>query len=245
MKTHPLKNLPAAERLIVALDVPPGQIQPIAIACLQVGVKLFKLGPIVLDAIGVPAAVHLVEELGGKVMIDQNRYDIPDVMRGSARVLAGHKGVNMFTVHASAKVKGLKAAVDGAGESCYVIGVTVLTSFSEQECQEQFGRPPPAQVAIFCKDLVEAGVPCVVCSPKELKVVRGTGLVAITPGVRPVWAPANDHKRTTTPGEAIHAGAEFLVVGRPITDPPKESGMDTREAAIAVVSEIERAMTRR
>jgi hypothetical protein len=129
-----------------------------------------------------------------------------------------------------------------------VLGVTVLTSHGEESCISTFGEKPGPKVVQFAKMLAEVGADGIVCSPQELELLAKypelKKLKRVVPGVRPEWAPTQDQKRPMTPGEAIKAGADFLVIGRPITQPPKEIGGPV-EATQKIAEEIEKALLER
>jgi orotidine-5'-phosphate decarboxylase len=175
--------------------------------------------------------------------IDGKLCDIPNTVKG-ASVAISRLGVNMFNLHASAGKEAIKAAVASKGNSL-VLGVTVLTSLGEPECYSIFGNVPGAKVYEFAEMLLDAKADGIICSPKELEIIRRncrfSGLLTATPGVRPIWAAAGDQKRIMTPGEAIKAGADYLVIGRPITKPPVEIGGPI-EAAKAIADEIAKAL---
>jgi orotidine-5'-phosphate decarboxylase len=226
------------ERLIVALDVSDIEDAKPLIALLAPHVGMFKVGLELLTAIGAPAAVAAVREAGGRVMYDGKFNDIPNTVAGAVKAAVGH-GVDLITVHASTGAESIRAAVRESG-SARVIGVTVLTSIGESECFEIFGDSPTNKVVEFAKVLVKCGAPAVVCSPREAGELRGLPLLRITPGIRPAWAETGDQKRVLSPGDAIRGGADILVVGRPITQPPKGIG-GPLEAVKRILDEIAEA----
>ncbi len=189
-------------------------------------VGCFKVGLELLTAVGAPKVVEFVHSLGGVVFYDGKFNDIPNTVGGAAKAVA-EMNVKMFNVHASAGKKSIEAAVANKGNSL-VLGVTVLTSIDDEECISIFGDWPGPIVLLFAKNLAAKGADGIICSPKELELLGKqdelAGLMKITPGIRPEWYPAQDQKRTMTPREAILAGASALVIGRPITKPPKEIG---------------------
>ena len=166
-------------------------------------------------------------------------------MKG-ASVAISRMGVRMFNVHASAGKEAILQAVANKRNSL-VLGVTVLTSIDGDECVSIFGEEPRDKVIEFATMLVDAEADGVICSPQELealKVFDPGVLLRVTPGVRPKWAAIGDQKRVMTPGEAIKAGADYLVIGRPITKPPPEIGGPV-EAAKKIAEEIVQALERR
>lgn len=223
------------DRLIVALDLTDLEAAKPLVMALAPHVGHFKIGLELITAVGGPAAVALVKAAGGKVMYDAKFHDIPNTMEGAAKSVA-RQGAEMFTVHASAGAEAIRAAVHAAPWSV-VIGVTVLTSLDDERCIEIFGDRPSAKVRAFARSLVDAGAAAVVCSPQEVGSLVDLQLLRITPGVRPSWAGSDDQKRFMTPGDAIRAGADMLVVGRPILRPPSGIGSPV-EAARRVLDEI-------
>jgi len=200
-----------------------------------------------LEAMGLSrfsAAVQahdLVRSHNKRVMWDAKFCDIPNTV-GAAVSNAVHQFAPWgITLMAGAGTASVKAAVENRGNSL-IIGVTVLTSISAQECQEMYGRSPQSQVLYFAEKLVECGVQAMVCSPLELDAVRkviGDKLLCITPGIRAKDAPLDDQKRTMTASEAIRAGADFLVIGRPImqaNDPVAAAQVFAEEIAAAVAN---------
>lgn len=224
-------NGAAKDRLIVALDVP-GRAEALRLVDTlnPAGVR-FKVGLELFTAAG-PA---LVEELAGRgagVFLDLKFHDIPNTAAGAARA-AARLGAWMFNVHAAGGVEMMRRAREAADEGAaaagrprpLVIAVTVLTSLDGRALREEVGvsRDPAGQVAFWADAARRAGLDGVVCSPQEVAVVKeacGAGFLAVTPGVRPSWAARGDQQRIATPAGAIAAGADYLVVGRPITADP-------------------------
>lgn len=175
-----------------------------------------------------------------KIFWDGKWNDIPATMAGAAKALRP-LAPRFFNVHAAAGQRAIAEAMAWKGSSL-VLGVTVLTSLDETECFSIFGDKPGKKVLDFARMLVRAGVYGVICSPQELKLLKDEGLlehlVAVTPGVRPSWAASGDQRRVMTPAEAIQYGATYLVIGRPITQPPKEVG-SPRDAVLKIIAEIE------
>jgi orotidine-5'-phosphate decarboxylase len=233
----------AHDRIIVALDTPVLNKIGWYATELRRSVGLCKVGLEALTALGGPMVVSTVHQAGSLVMYDGKFHDIPATMGGAARSVA-ELNVHSFTIHASAGLTGIKEAVRHRGSS-RVIGVTVLTSHDEAECRSIFGDQPEKKVLIFAGWLVVAGAQAIVCSPQELTAIRRhhefDDLEVITPGVRPAWASANDQKRVMTPADAIRAGANRLVIGRPILSPPAEIGTPL-EAARRIAEEINVAL---
>lgn len=233
----------AVDRLIVAVDVPTAHQAESIIRELAPYVGFFKVGLELTSAIGLTQAVHLVKSYGAKVFVDAKLHDIPNTIAGATRILAGLE-VDMFTVHATSGLKGLRAAVENRGQAA-VLGVTVLTSMDEAETAAVYGRPLVDQVTALVTVALEARVQALICSPHDLSIIkmddRFDRLPKITPGVRPVWASKADQARVMTPKQAIMAGASALVVGRPIVRPPRDVP-DRVEAVRRIIQEIEEGL---
>ncbi len=233
----------AKEKIIVALDVPTRAQALELVAKLYDDVGAFKIGMQLYNAEG-PRIVHDIQKQGGKVFIDLKLHDIPNTVAEATKVLTGLQAFIM-TLHASGGKKMLAAAAQSARENVpesgrkpLVVAVTVLTSLSQQEFTDEIGieRPIAEQVVNWAKLAQAAGLDGVVASPQEIDVIRqacGKDFVIITPGIRPLWAAANDQSRIMTPKQAVEAGADYLVIGRPITAQP-----DQAEAAKRIVAEI-------
>lgn len=236
----------AKDRIIVALDVGNLAEAMRLVKSLSPYVGCFKIGLQLIISAGAPQVVNLVHNLGGKVFLDGKFDDISNTVGEAAKAAAELK-VAIFNVHASAGIDSMRAAVQNKGDS-KVLAVTVLTSLDDKSSEHIFGAPSKQKVLQFAFDAKEAGIDGIVCSPQELEMLSKhselDSLSRVTPGVRPEWASANDQKRVMTPGEAILAGATALVIGRPITKPPKEVG-DPTFAARRIASEIEAALKRR
>lgn len=195
------------------------------------------------------AAAH---ERGLKVFCDAKFKDIPNTLEHAAYALAKHQP-DFFTVMADNSLDALRAIRAGVDRAAAepdqtdrpkIIGVTVLTSIDEKECRSIYGDNTNVKVQLFGSNAVAAGLDAVVCSPEEIELFRKDKkfdqTMIITPGVRPTWASSDDQSRVTTPAEAIKRGADMLVIGRPITQPPAEVG--SVEAAVRrIVEEIEEA----
>lgn len=227
------------DRIIVALDVSDISKARELVNSLYLKVKFFKIGLEMINTGQGPELITYINKLGGKVFYDIKLNDIPNTVAKASKVISG-LGVDMFTVHASAGREAIREAVKNRGKS-KIIGVTVLTSLEDDECLSVFGAKPDVKVIQFADMLMELGADGMVCSVSEAKLLRKfkrfKSLKIITPGIRPVWADKNDQRRSTTPKEAIMAGADYLVIGRPITSPPKKIGSSLR-AVDAIIKEI-------
>lgn len=185
----------------------------------------------------------LIQKLTGKLMWDGKFHDIPNTMAGAMEALKQLRPT-FVTVHASAGLDGVQKAVYTTSE-CHVIGVTVLTSLSMEDCLNIYGDSPNGAVLFFADILLRAQASGIVCSPQELSTLKEhhqfKDLIRIVPGIRPTWASNNDQNRVTTPSVAIAKGADFLVIGRPITQPPTVIGSPI-EAAERIADEISAAL---
>lgn len=240
-----MEKMEAKDRIIVALDMPRLDMAIELVKQLQADVGMFKVGIELLHSEGTPKVVRAIQEAAGRqiggVFVDVKLHDIPNTVAGASRAISKLGGVEMFNLHASGGIEMIRAAVQWKGKS-KVLAVTVLTSLAEDVAHQIYGAPIRAKVLQLAKDAKLAGVDGIICSPQELQVLGNqqelSDLLRITPGVRPKWAVKGDQKRVTTPADAIKAGADYLVVGRPITKPPKEIGTPV-EAAIKIAEEIE------
>lgn len=234
------------DRIIVALDVNDLDEVESLVRELAPHVGYFKVGLQLLTSVGAPKVVEFLHSLNGRVFLDGKFDDIPNTV-GEAAQAVSLLGVAMFNVHASAGIEAMMAAVHHKRNSC-VLAVTVLTSLEENNAHLIFGAPSKAKVLQLARDAKLAGVDGIICSPQELELLakqKELGeFLKVTPGVRPEWAAVGDQKRVMTPGDAIAAGATALVIGRPITKPPKEVG-GPADAAQRIAEEITIALERR
>ncbi len=207
------------ERIIVALDVSTAD-EALALARrLAPHRSPLKIGLQLYIAAG-PEIVRALRDLGARIFLDLKLHDIPNTV---ARAVgsAGSLGVEMLTLHLHGGRAMIEAAVGAAPPGLLLLGVTVLTSVDEMGLHETgVSSSIEDQVLRLTKLGVESGIGGIVASPLELTSLRhayGAKIKIVTPGVRPVGAAPDDQKRTLTPAEAIRAGADFLVIGRPIT----------------------------
>lgn len=240
------------EKIIVALDAPTlGAALQIADS-LKGHIGALKVGMELLNSEGSPQVVEAISPKG-KVFFDAKFKDIPNTVAGAARAVT-RMNVWMFNVHCLGGVTMMSAAVKAAGEEAaklgkerpLVIGVTVLTSIDAKALNEigfehvRDGAELKKLVVRLSLLAKQAGLDGVVASPHEIAAIReacGRDFLIVTPGVRPAWTAVDDQKRVMTPGEAVKAGADYLVIGRPITNPPKEIGTPA-EAVKRILEEI-------
>jgi orotidine-5'-phosphate decarboxylase len=231
-----------AERIIIALDVQTHE-DAIALVSRLKDARTFKVGLELFTAEG-PALFRKLKALRKAIFLDLKLHDIPNTVAGAVRSAFKH-GVQMMTLHTSGGREMMAKAAETARERAaetgrpkpVLLGVTVLTSLKGADLEE-VGQPSEvaSQVLRLAGLAKTAGLDGVVCSPQEIEVLRreyGRELVIVTPGIRPVWAAAQDQKRIMTPAEAVAKGADYLVIGRPITGAP-----DPNEAFLRVVEEL-------
>ncbi len=227
------------DRIIVALDVHDLEEVKPWVETLSPYVGCFKVGLELATAAGAPQVVKTIHQLGGEVFLDCKFHDIPNTMAGAARS-AARLGVKMFNVHASSGEEGMRAAARVKGQSI-LLAVTVLTSIAEEACHAIYRTSVAERVKDFARQALASGMDGIVCSPQDLEDLYSDPdlrrLITVTPGVRPLWAEAQDQKRVFTPREAVRAGATALVIGRPITHPPRNIGSPV-DAVRRILDEI-------
>ena len=211
-----------SERIIIALDVPTSEQALALIEQLTPHPGLFKIGLQLYTSAG-PEIVRTVRDLGGRIFLDLKLHDIPNTV-GRAVKSASSLGVEMLTLHLSGGRAMIEAAANSAGPEMLLLGVTVLTSSDEATLREiGINSSMQEQVLRLAKLGVESGINGFVASPHELGALRsahGAKIKIVTPGIRPRDSAAGDQKRVTTPADALRNGADFLVIGRPITAAP-------------------------
>ena len=227
----------ARDRLIVALDVPKAEAARALVDRLAGHVGLFKVGSQAFTAAG-PALVREIVGRGEKVFLDLKFHDIPNTVAGAV-ASASRLGVSLVDVHGLGGRAMMEAAVGALpAMGTRLLAITVLTSHDEETLGEIGVNGSMAdsvrRLAQLAKD---AGVDGVVASPHEVALVReacGDDFLIVTPGIRPAGAVVGDQARAATPAAALAAGADYLVVGRPITE-----ATDPAAAADAIVREME------
>ena len=228
-------SLDARERLIVALDVPSMTAAEALVARLDESVWFYKIGYQLAFAGGLPFATSLISA-GKQVFLDLKLHDIGSTVAKGVESIA-QLGATFLTVHAYPQT--MKAAVEGKrGSKLRLLAVTVLTSYDDADLAAAGYELNVKELAVArAEQARDIGVDGLVCSAKEvapLRNIAGRGMVLVTPGIRPAGSARDDQKRIVTPAEAIAAGADYLVVGRPIVE-----ARDPKAAADAIVSEIE------
>ena len=207
------------EKIIVALDVPTKEKALALVKQLRDQISFFKIGLQLYTAEG-PEIVRAVLATGAKVWLDIKLHDIPNTV-GRAVESASRLGVHMLTIHLSGGGEMIRAAIAARANDMLLLGVTVLTSATEQTLRE-VGIPGTVEdeVLRLAKLGVEAGIDGVVASPHEIRKLRaefGNKIKIAVQGIRPTWAAPGDQKRFMTPHMALEAGADYIGIGRPIT----------------------------
>jgi orotidine-5'-phosphate decarboxylase len=231
----------ARDRLIVALDLPSVDVALASIDTLRDSVGVYKIGLELLFSGGMALASELTSR-GARVFIDAKLLDIETTVERATAAIA-RTGAEFLTVHAL-DCKTLDATVRGrADTNLKLLGVTVLTNLDRDDLKEQGIDRVPQELAVYRAMLAqEAGFDGVVASGQDAGALRqalGPKMLIVTPGIRPEGSASHDQTRIVTPAMAIAAGADYLVVGRPIT-----AAADPRAAADAIVAEIGSALFR-
>jgi orotidine-5'-phosphate decarboxylase len=226
------------DRLIVALDVESRERAGRLVAELLPHVSMFKVGKELFTTEG-PEVVRSIVASGGRVFLDLKFHDIPNTV-AKAVGAAAQLGAFFVTLHVSGGRAMLEAAASALpAEGTQLLGVTVLTSHTDETLKETGAggtvKETVGRLAILAR---ESGLDGVVCSPHEITLIResvGNDLLIVTPGIRPKGSAKGDQARVTTPLEALRLGADYIVVGRPITEATSPA-----DAAQAIVEELSR-----
>jgi len=230
----------AIGKIIFALDVESFADAERWVATLAGRVGMFKVGKQLFTACG-PDVVRMIRERGGEVFLDLKYHDIPNTV-AMATVEAARLGASLCNLHALGGFEMMAATASALKKECgevrpRVLAVTILTSSTEETLREVgIERPVPEMVVRLARLAQKAGIDGVVASPQETPLIReacGFGFLIVTPGVRPAAAAVNDQKRVMTPAEAVRAGADYLVIGRPIA-----AANDPVAATEAIIAEI-------
>jgi orotidine-5'-phosphate decarboxylase len=224
----------AVDRLVVAVDLSSRDDILRLVDELQGAAGVFKIGLQAFIANG-PAIVREIVARGERVFLDLKIHDIPNTAQHAVGE-AVSLGASIVTVHATGGEAMLRACAASARDSL-VLGVTILTSIDEADLLRiGFGGTPVSNAVRLAQLAQESGLRGVVAAPQEIAAIReacGRELVILTPGIRPAGGDAGDQRRVATPADAIRAGADYLVVGRPIT-----GAANRRDAALKIVGEM-------
>jgi orotidine-5'-phosphate decarboxylase len=238
MHRHAVQTSAAAkDKIIVPLDVPTAQAARELIEAIGGAVGFFKVGNQLFTSAG-PNIVKEVRASGSKVFLDLKYHDIPNTVRHAVES-ASALGVDMLTIHLSGGRAMCEAAVVGRGMSnVLILGVTVLTSLNDVALSEVGFRGSVEDEVLLLAELAKnVGITGLVASPQELCILRerfGSLFTTVIPGIRPTWSESGDQKRILTPRQAAEAGADYLVIGRPIT-----ASKDPKTALQRIVDELE------
>jgi len=226
-----------AEKIIVALDVPTAKEALRLASLLSEDVGVFKIGLQSYTAEG-PALIRPISRLGPKIFLDLKLHDIPNTVAKAVEA-AGQLGVRMLTLHLSGGSEMIRAAVGARSHEMLLLGVTVLTSATDATLAETgLTAKTSEQVLRLARLGVANGIDGLVASPHEARILRaefGQKIKIVTPGIRPAGSVPGDQKRFATPREAIDSGADYLVIGRPIT-----ASADPKVALHLVMEELGR-----
>jgi len=206
-------------QIIIGLDVDTRE-EALAAVNIATGCDWFKIGSQLFTRCG-PDMVTAVRDLGKNVFLDLKYHDIPNTVAKGSKA-AADLGAGLFTLHASggkAMIAAAREAVEGT--AARILAVTILTSLTDEMLRHEIGIPETAAQAVprLARLAVEAGAHGIVCSPHEIATVReavGPEPLIVTPGIRPKWAAKDDQARIMTPREAAQAGADMIVMARPI-----------------------------
>ena len=225
----------AADKIIVALDVPTKREALDLVEKLRDHISFFKIGLQLYTAEG-PEIVRAVLSTGAKVWLDLKLYDIPNTVARAVES-ASRLGVQMLTIHLSGGSEMVRSANAARVNNMLLLGVTVLTSSTEETLREiGIQDRVDDQVLRLAKLGVEAGIDGVVASPHEITTLRrefGDKIKIAVQGIRPNWAEPGDQKRFMTPRQALEAGADYIGIGRPIT-----AHQNPREAVAKILKEL-------
>lgn len=214
------------EKIIVALDVPSKE-EALTLVRMLESANLFKVGLELFTAEG-PKLLREIQDQGKKVFLDLKLHDIPNTAAGAVRSGIKHR-VHMMTLHASGGLEMMARASEEASQRAgqegvtkpLLLAVTILTSLKDEQLNEiGMEANTEGQVIKLAHLAKKAGMEGVVCSPLEIELIKekmGDDFLVVAPGIRPAWASAHDQKRIMTPSQAVQKGADYMVIGRPIT----------------------------
>jgi orotidine-5'-phosphate decarboxylase len=234
------------KRIIVALDVKDKK-EALSLVAKIDQAETFKVGLQLYTAEG-PQLLKKIKDMGKKIFLDLKLHDIPNTVLEAVKSGMRH-GVEMMTLHASGGQEMMALASEAAareaekqgGMKPLLLAVTILTSLKEEQLKEiGMAANVIEQVLRLARLAQKAGMDGVVCSPQEIEVIKkefASELLIVTPGIRPAWAASHDQKRIMTPAEAIQKGADYLVIGRPITAAPSP-----QKAYLEIMDELKRAV---
>jgi orotidine-5'-phosphate decarboxylase len=223
-----------AEKIIIALDAQTKQ-EALALVRELPEAKIFKVGLTLFASEG-PHLLQEIQKLDKKIFLDLKLHDIPHQISGAVKAGMGHD-IHMMTLHASGGAEMMARAAEAAEAEArqsgrkkpMLLAVTILTSLKKEQLQEiGMDERVDRQVLRLARLARQNGMDGVVCSPQEIDLIKeefGRDFFVVSPGIRPLWAAAQDQKRILTPAQAIAKGVDYMVIGRPITQasPPAEA----------------------
>ncbi len=236
----------AKDRIIVALDVSTTTEAIHLVEELRGHVGMFKVGLELFMASG-RDIVKRIQSTGQKVFLDLKFIDNPSTM-AKAVYQAAKLQPEFISIHSSCGDKSMKAAIENKGDS-KLLAITVLTAFTNEQSFKVHGGSPSEKVFHIALNACNLGIDGIVCGPTPNEVgevsldMRTHGLIKVTPSIRPIWSKRNDQHRIATPYDAIKNGADYLVIGRPITDPPEFALRSPARAVELIVEEINAALS--
>lgn len=234
-----------AQKIIIALDVKTGQ-EALALVDKLVEAEVFKVGLELFTAEG-PLLFEGLKARKKRLFLDLKLHDIPNTVAGAVASGTRHD-IQMMTLHAAggremmtrAKEAAVTASQDTGLNRPLLLGVTILTSLKESQLEEiGMKADTEAQVLRLARLAQDAGMDGVVCSPWEIELIKkecGPNFLVVSPGIRPAWAAAQDQKRIMTPSQAVQKGADYIVIGRPVTKASSPS-----EAFVKIIDELEKS----
>jgi len=241
------------DKIILALDVDSEEEASGLVAMLKDYIGYFKIGLGLLNNSEDPNKfINNIVNEGCKVFLDCKLHDIPNTVAAASRGIT-RRCIKMFNLHIMGGIDMIRAAVEATKQESIqnklsrplILGVTLLTSISKDELNSQLRIPGSTEdhVSEMAKIAEKSGLDGIIASPKEIGIIRktiSTNMLIVTPGIRPLWASSNDQKRIMPPSKAILEGATHIVIGRPITKPPKSIGtpVDAMKKVIEEISNI-------
>lgn len=224
--------MPAREKIILALDFPDTKYALDIVERFRNHVGMFKVGLELFVSAG-PGIIEEINKRDKKVFLDLKFHDISNTVSRAA-IASARYGVYMFNIHASGGFEMMKRCSEAVAEACLkgnmmrpkILGVTVLTGISHEALKNDLyiGHSLRTHVKHLAKLAMQAGLDGVVAAGHEVRMIRdhfGKGFIIVTPGIRASWSPPDDQKRTITPREAVHEGADYIVLGRTVFSQPE------------------------
>ncbi|MDR0463435.1 MAG: orotidine-5'-phosphate decarboxylase [Pseudomonadales bacterium] len=241
----PTSTMTPGSRIIVPLDFSTLDELDRTMETIYEFVEIVKIGNEVMCALGAPQVMkHLLEKWPrANVFFDGKFKDITNTVAQTTKAAMQSTNVSMINAYCDGSIKDLSAFVENA-PGIITLGVTLLTHISKEEAMQIYNRPYEEVIPLLAGRAVSAGCRGIVCSAADIALLSDEyqrRLVKVTPAIRPKWSAANEQKRIVTPADAIKAGADYLVIGRPITRPPDKVGTPAKAFEL-IVEEIAEAL---